>query len=119
MSQMKFTKDWSVQQNVFVLNIAPKGSGKTHVNKVFLDPLTEIEKEDKELFDAQRKRKRGREEEEGEESNEDEYAKKFHEKTRIIENVTPEALTCTLAYGSSEILVKSDEFKVREIKLNI
>ena len=115
---MKFTEDWSVQQNLYVLNIAPKGSGKTHVNKIFLDPLTEIEKEDKEVFDAQRKRKRVRDEEDGEEISEDEYAKKFHEKTRVIENVTPEALTCTLAYGSSELLIKSDEFKVTEMKFD-
>ena len=109
---MRFTEDWPVQQNVYVLNVAPKGSGKSHVNKIFLDPLTEIEKEEKAVFDAQRKRKRGREEGEEEEGDEDDYAKKFHEKTRIIENITPEALTCTLAYGSSDLLVMSDEFIV-------
>lgn len=112
---MQFTKLWSVQQNVFILNIAPRGSGKKHVNKVFLDPLTEIEKEDKKVFDAQRKRKRGREEGEEEEGEEDEFSRKFHEKTRIIENVTPEALNCTLAYGSSEVLIMADEFKVSVI----
>ena len=36
----------------------------------------------------------------------------FHSKTRVVESIAPEALTLTLFYGSSNIVVKWDEFNV-------
>ena len=107
-AEFRFTEDWPVQQNIFVLCVAPKGSGKTPSCKIFLDPVYAIESEEKAEYDAQKKRKR--EDDDTEDTKEDDYGKKFHQKTRLIETVTPEALTCTLAYGSSCLLIKADEF---------
>ena len=37
----------------------------------------------------------------------------FHKKTRVADTITPEALVLTLHYGSGNLVIKSDEFKVR------
>ena len=39
----------------------------------------------------------------------------FHKKTRLADTITPEALILSLHYGSGNLVIKSDEFKVLPI----
>ena len=103
--------------------------------------MVELEKEEKELFDEakkeRKKKKKGRKrsssgealddgeaiEETGDEEVFEEggagdedcngEAFMFHKKTRVADTITPEALVLTLHYGSGNLVIKSDEFKVR------
>lgn len=107
------------------------GAGKTPASSLSLGQLVDIEIEDKKEFDEKRaerfrnsKRKRSLnslDTPDKKEENSDiecetqglaEEARMFHCKTRVVESITPEALTLTLFYGSSNIVVKWDEFKV-------
>ena len=133
---MAFTEDWDVKQNIFILVIAPKGSGKTPTSKTFLGPLIDLEKEEKKSFDEQKKskgkrknkRKRQNDDEEqiDEELDEDEDNSAeestsgdseqymFHKKTRVADQITPEALIMSLSYGSGNLVIKADEFKASQ-----
>ena len=105
---------------------------------MFLAMLVELEKEEKEAFDEakkeRKKKKKGKKrsssgeavqdneavEEAGDDEadNDDENedcngeAFMFHKKTRVADTITPEALVLTLHYGSGNLVIKSDEFKV-------
>ena len=114
--------------------VAPSGAGKTPASKVFIDPVLEMEEEEKRTFDSEhsnnrQKKKRKISDSAVEQTNlcaaehEDEtehghYSfhlerNLFHKKTRIIEQATPEALILNLHYGSPSLLIKADEFAVR------
>ena len=106
---------------------------------MFLAMLVELEKEEKEAFDEakkeRKKKKKGKKrsssgeavqddeaiEEAGDDEAEDDAevedcngeAFMFHKKTRVADTITPEALMLTLHYGSGNLVIKSDEFKVR------
>ena len=47
-----------MKQNIYLLLIAPKGSGKTHASSAFLQPFVELEEKEKQFFDEQKKRKK-------------------------------------------------------------
>ena len=105
---------------------------------MFLSRLVELEKEEKEAYDEakkeRKKKKKGKKrsssgeavqdneavEEAGDDEadNDDENedcngeAFMFHKKTRVADTITPEALVLTLHYGSGNLVIKSDEFKV-------
>ena len=160
--QLALTEDWTVNQNIYVLLIAPKvlslncptclltnllkkGAGKTPSSRLFLGKLVELEREEKETFDEakkeRKKKKKGRKRsssgeavdgdiEETEDEEEDVFGEDgagdddcngeaftFHKKTRVADTITPEALVLTLHYGSGNLVIKSDEFKVRYVVL--
>ena len=118
--------------------IAPKGTGKTPTSKTFLGPLIDLEREEKKSFDEQkkskgkrknkRKRQNGDEEQNDEELDEDEDTSTedstspngdseqymFHKKTRLADQITPEALIMSLSYGSGNLVIKADEFKANQ-----
>ena len=116
--------------------VAPSGAGKTPASKVFLDPVLEMEKEEKRSYDSdyisnRKKKKRRVNNSAAEATNlcaselEDEIESchpernLFHKKTRIIEQATPEALILNLYYGSPSLLIKADEFAVSLFILHI
>ena len=49
--QLSFTPDWEVSNNIYILGVSPKGSGKTPAGKLFLGALLNLEREEKEAFD--------------------------------------------------------------------
>ena len=104
---------------------------------MFLSMLVELEKEEKEAFDEakkeRKKKKKGKKrsssgdavqdgaaDEAGDDEAENDdgvedcngEAFMFHKKTRVADTITPEALVLTLHYGSGNLVIKSDEFKV-------
>ena len=124
--QLSFTADWDVSQNVFVLLVAPKGAGKEEIADYDLQ---------KKLMKSRRKVKKKKasgdsaEEQEDEEVDEIEEELEvledqpggegsaerfmFHSKTRLADQITPEALILSLYHGSGNLVIKADEFKVR------
>ena len=113
--------------NLYVLVVAPKGAGKTPSGKTFLGPLKNLEKKEMNRFDQTKTNKKGRkkkqvnnEEEDAEPVAEEEPKKKkeedtnfrFHTKTRLVEQITPEALIMSLKSGDGVLVIVSDEFKV-------
>ena len=109
--------------------MASKGAGKTPSAKTFLGPLKNLEKEEMAKFDEGiksnkkgKKRKRDDAEEAEDVENEaprkkkekdDETSFRFHPKTRIVEQITPEALIMSLKSGDGVLVIVSDEFKVK------
>ena len=119
-----------------------KGAGKTPASRLILGKLVDLEREEKMAYDEskkeKKKKKKGRkrssngEASEGTEAGDDTAdfdddvfeetddgkedsngeAYMFHKKTRLADTITPEALILTLHYGSGNLLIKSDEFKV-------
>ena len=60
---MDVSDTWKVKQNVYILTVAPKGSGKSHSTSAILDPFIELEDEEKKIFndiqkENEKKRKR-------------------------------------------------------------
>ena len=51
--QLSFTPDWEVSNNIYILGVSPKGSGKTPAGKLFLGALLNLEREEKEAFDKE------------------------------------------------------------------
>ena len=128
--QLEFSEDWKVSSNLYAVLIAEKGAGKTPTTKVFMDPLTALEKEECEEFDRaqhlkrktkttpRRSKKTSLSVESGEEYDEQDEAENeeeqdsesswnsssftFHPKTRIIDQITSEALILALSKGSGE-----------------
>ena len=123
--------------NLYILLVAPKGSGKTPASKCFLGPLLELEQEDIRVFNENNSKKKkkkkvgqkrkifdefyadnedleGMDQGDVREESEEEgpLASLFHKKTRICETVTSEALLETLRHNSGCLLLKTDEFKV-------
>ena len=88
-----------------MLVVASKGAGKTPSAKTFLGPLKNLEKEEMEKFDEgirsnkkQKKRREGDDEDaevaevapNKKKEKDEEYSFRFHPKTRIVEQITPE-----------------------------
>ena len=116
--------------------IAPKGTRKTPTSKTFLGPLIDLEREEKKSFDEKKKskgkrknkRKRQNDDEEQNDEDEDEDTSTedstspngdseqymFHKKTRLADQITPEALIMSLSYGSGNLVIKADEFKANQ-----
>ena len=120
--------------NIFVLIVATKGAGKTPSSKTFMVPLLNLEKEEMDVFDemcraSKKSKKRKRQSDEGDsvdkeateedveipekkkETNDREQFR-FHPKTRVCDQITPEALIMALSSGDGVMLINSDEFKV-------
>lgn len=126
--QFQFSEDWLVTSNLFVLVVASKGAGKTPSARTFLGPLKNLEKEEMAKFDEgiksnkkAKKKKRDDAEEDEDVENEaprkkkekdEETSFRFHPKTRIVEQITPEALIMSLKSGDGVLVIVSDEFKV-------
>ena len=124
--------------NLYVLVVANKGAGKTPSSRAFLKPLANLEKDEMAKFDDKiKKKKKGPAEKEGEGEEgldgadeaaekepkkkkkkmdkEDDYHFRFHPKTRVVEQITPEALIMALKSGDGVLVIVSDEFKVKII----
>ena len=104
--------------------------GKTPGHQVFVQPLIDLEQDEKEAFDKNNKGSRKRKSlkkrkpntgegdvvdlNEDDSDNEDfnAEANMFHSKTRVIQHSTPEALILSLYYGSKSLLIFLDEFLV-------
>ena len=132
---------WTVNPNLFIVQVADKGDGKTPANRLTFGELTQLEKDDKATHDKEvnekirqaKKRARrdvdqagdvdqtGDVDEAGDSSTSrktdevKEEAKLFHKKTRLAESLTIEALYLTLEHGSRNLVLKYDEFKVSYI----
>ena len=139
MLQLVLNECWQPKQNLYVLLVSYSGAGKTPAGGMCLGKLAKMEKDEKIEYDEKTterlknlKRKRSQDIFNDSEQDEDhpevnkrsqqyegllEEAKMFHCKTRVVESITPEALTLTLFYGSSNIVVKWDEFKVLTLML--
>ena len=84
--QLQFTKEWKISNNLYIIKICPKGGGKTPAVGVFLDPLGEIEREEKDDYDKEVK---DRKEKKSKKVKKDDLIDKSEEnpkKVRIIED---------------------------------
>ena len=54
---MDVSDTWKVEQNVYILTVAPKGSGKSHSTSAILDPFIDLEDEEKKIFNDSQKEK--------------------------------------------------------------
>ena len=54
---MDVSDTWKVKQNVYILTVAPKGSGKSHSTSAILDPFIDLEDEEKKIFNDSQKEK--------------------------------------------------------------
>ena len=119
--QLKFSEDWLVPVNLFILLIAVRGCGKTPSSKCFVQPILDLELEETNEYEASKREARKMRSGQGDEDDIDEQeqngstgkgAPYFNPKTRICESITNEALLETLKSNSASILIKTDEFKV-------
>ena len=83
-----------------------------------MEPLAQAEKEAMIKYNEERRnaKKDGDELIDGyefENSKKDEVQFRFHPKTRIVDQITPEALILSLKSGDGILAIVSDEFKVR------
>ena len=107
-----------------------------------MGPLIGLERAEKKSFDGKKKQKKGKgkgknkkrrqddeqNDEQNDEMDEDDDASTeetptaqgdseqfmFHKKTRLCDQITPEALILSLAYGSGNLVIKADEFKASQ-----
>ena len=61
---MDVSDTWKVEQNVYILTVAPKGSGKSHSTSAILDPFIDLEDEEKKIFNDSQKEKEKKKERE-------------------------------------------------------
>ena len=52
---MDVSDTWKVKQNVYILTVAPKGSGKSHSTSAILEPFIDLEDEEKKSFNDNKK----------------------------------------------------------------
>lgn len=117
--------------NIYVLVVAAKGAGKSHASKTFLAPLGKLEKAEMAKFDEKKTTKKKNNKEgdneeavdgDGEQPRKKKKEKeadtfRFHPKTRIVDQITPEALIMSLKSGDGVLVIVSDEFKVPFFKI--
>ena len=103
-----------------MLVVANKGAGKTPASKTFLGPLENLERDEISKYDEMKKSNKRKHAEECDEDDAAMPKKKekdgdnfrFHPKTRILDNVTPEALILSLKSGDGVLVIVADKFKV-------
>ena len=90
--QLRISESWTINQNLFILTVAPKGSGKSHSTGAILSPFIKLEQEEKEQYDNKRRTSKRDENETGNGSgdcdqDEEENEMGFHKKTRMVDLV--------------------------------
>ena len=78
---MDVSDTWKVEQNVYILTVAPKGSGKSHSTSAILDPFIDLEDEEKKIFNDSQKEKEKKKKERKESGKEKCWAKEFRGKS--------------------------------------